>query len=131
MAPATQVAARVSAALSAARGKHGEREQNPFASLTDETTVELDAAALEVVLSRSSDDGLEETRTYQIPEELLAIARGDDDSSLPIELRRRGRSSSSPPPVLRWWGSRRLVICAHVLVSISALGLAYLMVHLL
>jgi hypothetical protein len=124
------LAARVGAALSAARGAPGAGEQNPFASLSEETTVEVDTAALAVVLSRSSDDGMEETRTYQIPEELLALARGDEDAPLPIELRRRGHSSRSARP-LPHWCSARLVMFAHVLVSVWAIALAYLMVRLL
>jgi hypothetical protein len=90
-----------------------------YGSFFDEPTVEFDASALSSMLARSTNEAQEETRTYQIPAEVLALARGDRTAS--------GSGSAARARL----GSLRVAPLAHVLVIAWAIALGYFLVQLI
>lgn len=84
----------------------------------DEPTVEFDARALAAMLAQSESEGLDETRTYQIPAEVLAAARGD--RAAPARSSARARPAA---PLVAPLG--------HLLVMAWAIAIGYLLVSLI
>jgi hypothetical protein len=91
---------------------------DPLGSFCDEPTVEFDASALTSMLARSANEGQEVTRSYEIPAEVLALARGDRAPA--------ARAAAPARP-----GSALVVPLAHVLVTTWAIALGYFLVQLI
>lgn len=100
------------------RARFAPFSSDSLGSFCDEPTVEFDASALSAMLARDSEP-LEETRTYQIPAEVLALARGDRTAPA-------GHAAARARP-----GSPLLVPFAHVLVTAWAIALGYLLVQII
>lgn len=87
-------------------------------SFFDEPTVEFDATVLSGMLALSANEPVEETRTYQIPAEVLALARGDETVAASAAARARPAAPLVVP-------------LAHVLVMAWAIALGYFLVQII
>jgi hypothetical protein len=92
---------------------------SPLAPFFDEPTVELDATVLSGMLAQTTDEALEETRTFQIPAEVLALARGDQTPAA-------GAIVARARP-----GLMRGVPFARLLVTAWAIALGYFLVQII
>jgi hypothetical protein len=88
-------------------------------SFFEEPTVEFDARVLSSMLARSAHETLEVTRTYEIPADVLALARGDRTAP-------GGRTAAPARP-----GSPLVAPLAHVLVTAWAIALGYFLVQII
>jgi hypothetical protein len=90
-----------------------------YGSFFDEPTVEFDATVLSSMLARSANEAQEETRTYQIPAEVLALARGDRAAAAGHSMARARLGSPLVAPL------------AHLLVLAWAIALGYFLVQII
>jgi hypothetical protein len=92
---------------------------DPLGSFCDEPTVEFDASALTSMLAHSANEAQEVTRSYEIPAEVLALARGDRAAPA-------ARAAAPARP-----GSALVVPLAHVLMTAWAIALGYFLVAMI